>query len=232
MLSRPLEEARWANPDSSRRVACGQEAEGGQGRTDGERDDVRATDRGIARAASDVERRHGFPAPQRTGSGPRRYRLRDVARVVAVRRASEDGIPIAEAVARAEHDQPPVEIPAQAFAALVEHAPLPVAALSGPEPLDVAYVNGALARLTGDELGPIAQMLSASACGPRLQALFAAEHEEVVCEHPRWDGGVGQVRSIAFRLPVQPGQRPLVGMVSVEAARERALAGEVAILRE
>ena len=178
------------------------------------------------------ERRHGFPAPQRVGNGPRRYRLRDVARVVAVRRASEDGIPIAEAVARAERDQPPVEISAQAFAAMVEHAPLPVAALSGPEPLDVAYVNGALARLTGDELGRIAQMLSGSACGPRLQALFAAEHEEVICEHPRWDGGVGQVRSIAFRLPVQPGHRPLVGMISVEAARERELAGEVAILRE
>jgi len=139
------------------------------------------------------ERRHGFPAPQRIGNGPRRYRLRDVARVVAVRRASEDGIPIAEAVARADYDQSPVEISAQAFAAMVEHAPLPVAALSGPEPLDVAYVNGALARLTGDELGRIAQMLSGSACGPRLQALFAAEHEEVICEHPCWDGGPGQV---------------------------------------
>ena len=178
------------------------------------------------------ERRHGFPAPQRVGNGPRRYRLRDVARVVAVRRASEEGVPIAEAVARADREQPRVEISADAFAALVEHAPLPVAALTGPEPLEVAYVNGALARLTGDELERVAQMLSTSACGPRLQALFAAEHDEVTCEHPRWDGGRGHVRSIAFRLPVQPGRQPLVAMVGIEAARERALAGEVAVLRE
>jgi len=177
------------------------------------------------------ERRHGFPAPHRVGGGPRRYRLRDVARVVAVRRASEEGIPIAEAVARAEREPPPVDVPADAFAALVEHAPLPVAALSGPEPLEVAYVNGALALLAGDELDRIARMLSASACGPQLRALFAAEHEEVMCVHPRWDGGPGEVRSVAFRLPVHAAQQPLVAMVSVEAARERALAGEVAALR-
>ena len=178
------------------------------------------------------ERRHGFPAPHRAGTGPRRYRLRDVPRVVAVRRASEDGVPIAEAVARAAVEAPGAEIPADAFAAMVEHAPLPVAALAGPEPLEVTYVNGALARLSGDEIEHVAQRLLASACGPQLQALFAAEHEEVICDHPRWDGAPGQVRSVAFRLPVRPGEQPLVALVGIEAARERALAGEVEQLRE
>jgi MerR family transcriptional regulator, light-induced transcriptional regulator len=183
------------------------------------------------------ERRHGFPAPFRVGSGPRRYRLRDVPRVVAVRRASEEGVPIAEAVAQAASGEPLTEIPPEAFAAMVEHAPLPVAALSGPEPLAIVYVNDVLARLAGvsgadQELGRVTQMLASSACGPQLQALFAAEHAEVLCDHPRWDGGPGAVRSVAFRLPVQSGQQPLVALVGVEAQRERALAGEVSSLQE
>jgi hypothetical protein len=151
--------------------------------------------------------------------------------VVAVRRASEDGIPIADAVAHAA-GEPLAGVPAEAFAAMVEHAPLPVAALAGPEALEVVFLNGTLVRLAGHELERIAQLLAESPCGPKLQALFASEHEEVLCDHPRWDGGPGEMRSVAFRLPVQPGQRPLVAMVSVEAERERALAGELAALRE
>jgi len=182
------------------------------------------------------ERRHGFPAPHRVGSGPRRYRVRDVPRVVAVRRATEDGIPIPEAIARSAFDEPTGELSAEAFAAMVEHAPLPVAALSGPEPLSIVYVNGALARLAGvsgagAELEQSARMLSSSASGAQLRALFAGEHEETLCEHPRWDGGKGEARSIAFRLPVEPGRPPLVAMVGLEADRERALAAEVAALQ-
>jgi MerR family transcriptional regulator, light-induced transcriptional regulator len=182
------------------------------------------------------ERRHGFPAPQRVAGGPRRYRLRDVARVVTVRRASEDGIPIPEAIARSAVVDPAGAVSPEAFAATVEHAPLPVAALTGPEPLAVVYVNGALATLAGVSgagpgLDPAVAALAASACGEQLRALFAAAHDEVVCEHPRWDGGRGHGRSIAFRLPVQPGRAPLVVMVGIEADRERALATEVAALQ-
>jgi hypothetical protein len=182
------------------------------------------------------ERRHGFPAPFRVGSGPRRYRLRDVPRVVAVRRASEEGVPIAEAVAGAVASEPLAEITPDAFAAMVEHAPLPVAALAGPEPLAVVYVNDALARLArvsgveGD-FARVGHVLASSPCGPQLQALFAARHAEILCEHPRWDGRPGEVRSIAFRLPVQLGRQPLVALVGIEAERERALAGEVAALQ-
>ena len=167
---------------------------------------------------------------------PRRYRLRDVPRVVAVRRASEDGVPIARAVAAAAFDEPARELSAEAFATMVEHAPLPVAALSGPEPLAIVYVNGTLARLarvtgTGNDLERVVRSLASSPCGPQLQALFAAEHEEALCEHPRWDALPGEARSVAFRLPVQPGQPPLVAMVGVEADRERALAKSVATLQ-
>ena len=182
------------------------------------------------------ERRHGFPAPHRVGNGPRRYRVRDIPRVVSVRRASEEGIPIAAAIEGSSFDEPTAEISAESFAAIVEHAPLPVAALSGPEPLSIVYVNGVLATLAGASgaragLDRIARALSGSPSGDQLRALFAAEHEESLCEHPRWDGGRGEARSIAFRLPVQPGQPPLVAMVGIEADRERALSTEVAALQ-
>src|SRR5919197_4300342 len=179
------------------------------------------------------ERRHGFPVPLRAGNGPRRYLLRDVARVVAVRRASESGMPIAEAVERAVFDDSPGELTAESFAAMVEQAPIPVDALTGPEPLAIAYRNGAVEALArGAGLERASSRLAASACGDQLRALFAGNHAEALCEHPRWDGRSGIARSIAFRLPVEPGRAPLVAMVGIEADRERALAAEVAALEE
>ncbi|MDX6658990.1 MAG: MerR family transcriptional regulator, light-induced transcriptional regulator [Solirubrobacteraceae bacterium] len=183
------------------------------------------------------ERRYGFPSPRRVGDGRRRYHLRDVPRVVAVRRASEEGLPIAAAIASTSYEDGTGEISAEAFAAIVEHAPLPVAAISGPEPLAVAYVNGALGALrgapaAGEELERAAPALASSACGAQLRALFAGEHEEVITEHPRWDGAAGTSRSVLFRLPVQPDEPPLVAMVGLEAERERAQAGELHALRE
>ena len=109
--------------------------EGGQRWADRERDAF-AQLTGVSRERLRTwERRHGFPAPQRDRRGPRRYRLRDVARVVAVRRASEDGVPMRGRSRAPTTTSRPPQMAAQAFAALVEHAPLPVAALSGPEPL-------------------------------------------------------------------------------------------------
>jgi MerR family transcriptional regulator, light-induced transcriptional regulator len=168
------------------------------------------------------ERRHGFPTPRRAGGGPRLDRIRDVARVVAVRRASEEGVPIAAAIARTTYADGPGGISPEAFAAIVEHAPLPVAALSGPEPLEIAYVNGALAALE-----PSLQTLAGSGLETQLRALFAAEHEEVICEHPRWDGAEGVSRSVLFRLPVQADHPPLVAMAGIDSGREQILAGEL-----
>ena len=53
------------------------------------------------------ERRYGFPEPQRTDAGPRRYALEDVQRVVAVRRAAEAGVPIPRAIERTRYDEAP-----------------------------------------------------------------------------------------------------------------------------
>ena len=182
------------------------------------------------------ERRHAFPTPLRIGRGPRRYRLRDVPRVIAVRHAFEDGMPISEAVALTTRDEPAGELSPRAFAAVVEHLPLPVAVLSGPEPIAVVYVNPALARLAGvsgagTELARLAASLSEGSAGDALRALFAGAADERLCQHPRWDGGHGTSRSIAFSLPAAAGTGPLVALAGIEADRERALATEAAALQ-
>jgi hypothetical protein len=145
-------------------------------------------------------------------------------------------MPIAEAVALTARDEGATDIGPAAFGAIVEHLPLPVAVLSGPEPLKVVYVNPSLARLaavagTGVELGRLAKALSADACGDALRALFAGGRDETVCEHPRWDGGRGESRSVAFRLPAAAGDEPLVAMAGIEVERERSLAREVDALQ-
>lgn len=173
------------------------------------------------------ERRYGFPVPTRVGSGPRRYRVEDVQRVVAVRRASEAGVPIPHAIERTRVDQAPDHLAATTFAALVEHAPFPVVALSGPAPLRVEFVNGALrstsgAPRPGEELALALPAFIDSPCVRALQRLFATAGDPTEAEHPTWDGDPRQTtRSALFRLPSEPEARPLVAMVGLEGEGER-----------
>src|SRR3954466_6682002 len=87
------------------------------------------------------ERRYGFPLPHRVGGGARRYAVEDVARVVAVRRAAAQAVPLPVAIAQARAGTPAKAAAPQTLAALVEHLPVPVVALSGPAPMRVEYVN-------------------------------------------------------------------------------------------
>jgi DNA-binding transcriptional MerR regulator len=173
------------------------------------------------------ERRYGFPEPQRVGSGPRRYRVEDVQRVVAVRRAAEEGVPIQRAIERTGAEDVPDQLAGQTFAALVEHAPVPVVALSGPAPLRIEFVNGALratpgAPRPGAELSVALPAFGESPCLPALQRLFATAGEPTEVEHPAWDGDPRRTaRSALFRLPIEPGARPLVAMVGLEGEGER-----------
>jgi DNA-binding transcriptional MerR regulator len=173
------------------------------------------------------ERRYGFPEPQRTGSGPRRYAVDDVQRVVAVRRAAEAGVPIPDAIERTRYDEAPAHLAAGTFAALVEHAPVPVVALSGPEPLRVEFVNGALRAMTGaprpgEELTTALPTFYDSPTVVALQQLFATAGEPTEIEHPAWDGHSRQTaRSALFRLPSEAGARPLVAMIGLEGEGER-----------
>jgi MerR family transcriptional regulator, light-induced transcriptional regulator len=173
------------------------------------------------------ERRYGFPVPHREGTGPRRYRLEDIQRVVAVRRATEAGVPIPQAIERTHYDDAPDHIAGHTFAGLVEHAPVPVAVLSGPAPLRVEFVNGALRGMSGaprpgEELTMALPAFYDSACVLTLQQLFATAGGPTEAEHPTWDGSSRQTtRSAIFRLPSEPAARPLVAMVGLHGEGER-----------
>jgi MerR family transcriptional regulator, light-induced transcriptional regulator len=183
------------------------------------------------------ERRYGFPVPRRVGSGPRRYVLEDVQRVVAVRRAAEAGVPIPDAIERSRTAEAPVPLAAGTFAALVEHAPVPVAALSGPAPLRVEFINGALRAMTGaprpgEELTTALPAFNDSPSIRALQQLFATESGPTETEHPAWDGRSRETaRSAIFRLPSEPGARPLVAMIGLEGEGERLARATLADLR-
>ena len=183
------------------------------------------------------ERRYGFPEPRRVGSGPRRYAIEDVQRVVAVRRAAEAGVPIPHAIDRTRDDNAPSHMAAGTFAALVEHAPVPVAALSGPAPLRVEFINGALRAMTGaprpgEELTTALPAFHDSDCVRALQQLFATAGGPTETEHPAWDGRSRQnARSAIFRLPSEPGARPLVAMIGLEGEGEHAARSALADLQ-
>ncbi|HKE80892.1 MAG TPA: MerR family transcriptional regulator [Solirubrobacteraceae bacterium] len=183
------------------------------------------------------ERRYGFPVPKRVGSGPRRYHVEDVQRVVAVRRASEAGVPIARAIERTGYDKAPDHLASNTFAALVEHAPVPVVALSGPAPLRVEFVNGALRSLAGaprpgEELTTALPAFTDSPCVMALQRLFATSAEPTEAEHPTWDGDPRRtMRSALFRLPAEPEARPLVAMLGLEGDGERVARAALADVR-
>lgn len=183
------------------------------------------------------ERRHGFPLPLRDGAGPRRYALSDLAPVLFVRRAVEAGTPLPAAIARARAAASRPGLSPAAFAALVDDAPVPVAALSGPAPLRVEYVNAALRALPtaprpGEELASAVPAFHDDAALAAFAGVLTGTGDGVEVQHPAWDGDPRRrVRSAAFRLPAEPDARPLVAVVGLGGAGEAAARAELAALR-
>jgi MerR family transcriptional regulator, light-induced transcriptional regulator len=183
------------------------------------------------------ERRYDFPRPLRVGRGPRRYELLDAARVVAVRRAAEQGVPLSDAIA-ASHATAPTGVSARTLQAIPERLPAPVLLLSGPAPVRIEYVNPALAdrlssRAPGTDLVDVAPWLAGSECESALIALFAGTTPMRECVHPAWSGfSTETARSLLYALPVEPGRAPLVAMIEVDAPDERDLRSELAELKE
>jgi MerR family transcriptional regulator, light-induced transcriptional regulator len=183
------------------------------------------------------ERRYGFPAPQRVGEGPRRYALDDVGPVVAVRQAAGAGVPLSEAIARVRSGAAADPPPASTFAALVEALPVPVVVLSGPEPMRIEYVNAALRSLPdgprpGRELTDEVPGFAGTPAQNALLRLFATDAAAVEAHHPAWGGHSRPVaRSSLFRLPVEPGTRPLVAMLGLEGDGERSARAALAAQR-
>ncbi|HWH94250.1 MAG TPA: MerR family transcriptional regulator [Baekduia sp.] len=175
------------------------------------------------------ERRYGFPEPIRVGSGPRRYLLADAARVVSVRDGARLGVPLPAAIAAACAAGPPQEEPPEAaFRAAVELAPVPVALISGPEPLRLAWANAALRAIEGGPApGALLPAMAAAQAGAVLREHFVRDLPAAEIEHPPWGGSVVGAgsraltgRSMVYRLPVDPGQRPVVAVVGVQTRGE------------
>jgi len=183
------------------------------------------------------ERRHGFPIPVRPGGGPRRYRVSDVARVVTVRHAVEAGLPVERAIARAELIAGTAPMGPAAVALLAEHAPVPVAALSGPVPLRVEWSNAALRAIAGapgpgDELTTALPELHGSRFVAALERLFAGAEGPIEVEHAAWDGRPGRAtRSTLFRIPPTADGPPIVAVAGLEGDGERAAREALAELR-
>jgi MerR family transcriptional regulator, light-induced transcriptional regulator len=182
------------------------------------------------------ERRFGFPAPRRRDGGPRRYALADAARVVAVRRAAEEGIPLASAIASAAAGEDRAELSPATLAAAANEAPAALAIVGGPEPLTLRYVNAAFAAVPGapepdTRLTDLA-WFPGSPLERRLHELFTGSARAVECLHPGWQDGAAPDRSMLYRLPADPGQQPSVVIVGLDRLEDRAARQEIAELRE
>lgn len=169
------------------------------------------------------ERRFGFPLPARVGRGPRRYVLADAPRVVTVRRAAEQGVPLARAIAAAGEIAAPAVSDAT-LAHLVAAAPTPLMVIGGPRPLHVLYANTSLPAFP---LGAVGQQLdqlpwfAGSELERTLQTLFASDAPALECSHPTWSGAEATARSLAYRLPVEAGASPAVALVGIDRAQDR-----------
>ena len=174
------------------------------------------------------ERRHGFPEPVRIGAGPRRYAIADVARVVAIRHAAAAGAPLQEAIAATRAATVSDAPPEAAFRAAVEGAPMPIALISGPEPLRLVWTNAALRAIEGAPApGEFLPAIAGHRTGAIIREHFASALPRVEVEHPPWGGSVAgpgsaaiTARSIVYRLATEPGATPLIAIVGVETRGE------------
>ena len=189
------------------------------------------------------ERRYGFPRPRRVGRGPRRYVLSEAARVVAVRRAAEQGVPLSDAIA-ASRTAAPAGVSLSALQAIATGLPVPLLVLSGPAPARIQYANHALverlgALTPGTELARVAPWWDGSECQAALRSLFAGAGPAPAyeCAHPVWSdaallgAGTETTRSILYLVPTEPGQAPLVAMVGLDAPSEGSLRSDLAAAR-
>lgn len=182
------------------------------------------------------ERRFGFPRPARVAHGPRRYALADAPRVVAVRRAAEQGVPLPRAIADATGAPASTAVPHATLAAVADVAPIPVVLVSGPEPLRVAYVNaplqaGPAAVAPGERLDVLPWFMG-SDLERTLRTLFAGDTAALECGHPAWTGGETVERSIAYRVPPAPGEPPVVALVGIDRDEERRARRELGRLQQ
>lgn len=182
------------------------------------------------------ERRFGFPRPARVAHGPRRYALIDAARVVAVRRAAEEGVPLPQAISDANDPSAESGVSVATLASTAAVAPIPVVLVSGPEPLRVVYVNTPLQAIdeaigNGARLDALSWFMG-SDLERTLRTLFAGDTATLECAHPSWSGSETVERSIAYRVPARPGEPPVVALVGIDRDEERRARRELSELQQ
>lgn len=182
------------------------------------------------------ERRHGWPEPVRSDGGARRYATDDAARVVAVRRLHESGVPLDRAIE--QHANAALRsLAASTWRALVDELPMPVVLLSGPIPLTVVHANAMLRERadgprTGDIVEDVAPWFVADDGYDRMRTLFTGRERVAVSTHPDWSAGMQQpARSMAIRVPQRPGTLPLVALVGIETSANRRAQSDVGLHR-
>jgi GAF domain-containing protein len=109
---------------------------------------------------------------------------------------------------------------------------VPVALVSGPAPLRLEWANAALRAIDGvPAAGAELPAVARHPAGAVLREHFTRDLPAVEAEHPAWgeDGGPSAptARSVLYRLPVGPGERPLVAVVGVETQGEREARAEL-----
>lgn len=182
------------------------------------------------------ERRHGWPEPVRTDGGSRRYAADDAARVVAVRRLHESGVPLDRAIEQ-HADAALRSLAASTWRALIDELPMPVVMLSGPIPLTVVHANAMLRERpdgprTGDVVEDIAPWFVADEGYDRMRSLFTGRERVAMSTHPDWSAGMRQpARSMAVRVPQRPGTLPLVALVGIETGPNRRAQSDVGVHR-
>lgn len=174
------------------------------------------------------ERRHGFPQPVRNPGAPRRYDVADVRRVLAVRRAIEQGVGLPEAIEFVTGSDGLGESEFEAHSApdlvtVLDHAPFAALIVSGPQPLEVVWVNGRLRAVpdgptVGDDLLRYAPAFAGGPGHCALEALFAGGDSVTWVSHPSWtENYPDATESLAWRLPQEPAGMPLAALVAVPA---------------
>lgn len=181
------------------------------------------------------ERRFGWPHPERAGGGARRYRTEDAARVVAVRRLHEIGVPLDRAIDQ-RSDPRTGSVGASTWRNLIDELPFGVVLLSGPVPLTVEFANAVLrARPDGPRAADILEDVAPWFSGEdaeELTSLFATDAPVTRVTHPDWTAGLARpAQSLAVQVRQTARSRPLVALIGLDAGGARRSQAERARLR-
>ncbi len=181
------------------------------------------------------ERRFGWPSPERAGGGARRYRTEDAARVVAVRRLQEIGMPLDRAIDQ-RSDPPTGSVGASTWRTLVDELPFGVVLLSGPVPLTVEFANAVLRARpdgprAGDALDDVAPWFQGDDA-EELQSFFTSDARVARVTHPDWAAGHARpAQSLAVQVRQIARSRPLVALIGMDAGGARRSEAARAALR-